>query len=296
MSRYPLGQPVRVTTTVTSASGVLVNPGTLTLLVKLAQADGTTVTTGTYSSPVQDSTGTYHQDVPATDLTVAGHYQYTWTATDTGAGVSFGDFDVFDPFEVSVLPLADAKDQLNIPQASTTYDSELLAYIATVETSLEGFTGGPIVNRSITERAELTANYTVLQVRQRPLVSVTAIVSESTGQPLAISDGLDIDVNAGTIRRRLGWPFYGPYFTWLPIMNVTYVAGWGTAVPAALNLFARIVVQHLWDTQHGPSQRPSMGGQEMVQPAGFGYAIPNRAAELLNGQVNGMPLRQEAFI
>ena len=296
MSRYPLGQPVRVTTTVTSASGVLVNPGTLTLLVKLAQADGTTVTTGTYSSPVQDSTGTYHQDVPATDLTVAGHYQYTWTATDTGAGVSFGDFDVFDPFEVSVLPLADAKDQLNIPQASTTYDSELLAYIATVETSLEGFTGGPIVNRSITERAELTANYTVLQVRQRPLVSVTAIVSESTGQPLAISDGLDIDVNAGTIRRRLGWPFYGPYFTWLPVMNVTYVAGWGTAVPAALNLFARIVVQHLWDTQHGPSQRPSMGGQEMVQPAGFGYAIPNRAAELLNGQVNGMPLRQEAFI
>ena len=296
MSRYPLGQPVRVTTTVTSASGVLVNPGTLTLLVKLAQADGTTVTTGTYSSPVQDSTGTYHQDVPATDLTVAGHYQYTWTATDTGAGVSFGDFDVFDPFEVSVLPLADAKDQLNIPQASTTYDSELLAYIATVETSLEGFTGGPIVNRSITERAELTANYTVLQVRQRPLVSVTAIVSESTGQPLAISDGLDIDVKAGTIRRRLGWPFYGPYFTWLPVMNVTYVAGWGTAVPAALNLFARIVVQHLWDTQHGPSQRPSMGGQEMVQPAGFGYAIPNRAAELLNGQVNGMPLRQEAFI
>jgi len=296
LSRYPLGQPVRVTTTVTSASGVLVNPGTLTLLVKLAQADGTTVTTGTYSSPVQDSTGTYHQDVPATDLTVAGHYQYTWTATDTGAGVSFGDFDVFDPFEVSVLPLADAKDQLNIPQASTTYDSELLAYIATVETSLEGFTGGPIVNRSITERAELTANYTVLQVRQRPLVSVTAIVSESTGQPLAISDGLDIDVNAGTIRRRLGWPFYGPYFTWLPVMNVTYVAGWGTAVPAALNLFARIVVQHLWDTQHGPSQRPSMGGQEMVQPAGFGYAIPNRAAELLNGQVNGMPLRQEAFI
>ena len=103
-------------------------------------------------------------------------------------------------------------------------------------------------------------------------------------------------VNAGTIRRRLGWPFYGPYFTWLPVMNVTYVAGWGTAVPAALNLFARIVVQHLWDTQHGPSQRPSMGGQEMVQPAGFGYAIPNRAAELLNGQVNGMPLRQEAFI
>ena len=28
-----------------------------------------------------------------------------------------------------------------------------------------------------------------------------------------------------TIRRLLGYPFYGPYFQWLPTMLVTYVAG-----------------------------------------------------------------------
>ena len=296
MARYPLGQPIRVSTAVRDVAGNLVNPGTLTLLVKLAQADGTWLTTGTYASPANDGTGLYHQDVPAADQAGLGHYQYTWTATGTGAGVSFGDFDVFDPFEASVLPLQDGKDQLNIPQSSTAYDNELLAYIAAIETSLEGFTGGPVINRSITERTELTGHYEVLQVRQRPLVSVTSIVSVASGQPLDISAGLDIDPNAGTVRRKLGWPFYGPYFVWLPAMTVTYVAGWGTSAPPAFNLFARIVLQHMWETQHGPAQRPSMGGTDLVQPPGFGFMIPDRAAELLAGSYNGMPFAVEAYV
>jgi hypothetical protein len=296
VARYPLNQPIRVSTTVRDITGILVNPATLTLLVKIAQADGTQLTTGTYSSPVNDSTGQFHQDVPITDLATAGHYEYTWTATGTGAGVSFGDFDIFDPFEQAVLPLQDAKDMLNIPQATTTYDTELQAFIATAEQAMEGFTGGPLINRSISERAELTSSYTVLQVRQRPLVSVTSIVSAASGQAIDISAGLDLDVNAGTIRRKLGYPFYGPYFTWLPAMTVTYVAGWGTTVPAAFNLAARYIVQHLWTSQHGPAVRPSMGGSDLVTPPGFGFAIPNMAAELLNGQFGGMPFRLEAFV
>jgi hypothetical protein len=297
MSRYPLGQPVTISTTVRNNAGALVDAGTLTLLVKLAAADGTQTTTGTYASPAHDSLGTYHQDIPTTDLAGLGHYQYTWTATGTGAGVSFGDFDVFDPFEAALLPLADAKDQLNIPQATTTYDTELQAYIATIETSLEGATGGPIVNRTITgEHATLLDGQTVLLVRQRPLVSVTSIVSVASGTPLDISTGLDIDGNAGTIRRKLGWPFFGPYFMWIPDVQVTYVAGWGVQVPAAFNLFSRIVLQNLWDTQHGPSVRPSMGGQDMTTPPGFAFAIPNRAAELLNGSLNGMPFISEAYV
>src|SRR6516165_863813 len=158
-------------------TGALVNATTLTLVVKLSQADGTWLTTGTYASPVNDSAGNYHQDVPASDLASTGHYQYTWTAAGTAAGVSFGDFDVFDPFETAVLPLQDAKLMLNIPASVTTYDAELGSFIATNETSLEGYTGGPLVNRTVVERAELTGDYTVLLTRQRPLVSVTSIVS-----------------------------------------------------------------------------------------------------------------------
>ncbi len=287
MARYPSGQPVRLSTTVRDVTGALVDAGALTLLVKLATADGTLTTTGTYATPAHDSTGTYHQDVPAADLASPGHYQYTWTSTGTGAGVSFGDFDVFDPFETAVLPLQDAKDMINDPQLVT---------IATIETSLEGFTGGPLVNRVITaERAELMDSQTVILVRQRPLVSVTQVLGAG-GTAIDISAGLDLDPNAGTIRRKLGWPFYGPFFQWLPVVYVTYVAGWGTQVPAAFGLFARIVFKHMWETQHGPSARPSMGGQEMVTPPGFAFAIPNRAAELLDGSLNGMPFRSEAFI
>jgi hypothetical protein len=294
MSRYPAGQPIRVSTTVRDTTGTLVNATTLTLLVKLAQADGTWLTTGTYAAPANDGTGLYHQDIPVTDLAATGHYQYAWTATGTGAGVSFGEFDVFDPFETSVLPLQDAKDELNIPQTTTSSDSEIQSFIATIESNLERATGGPIVNRTVTERSEMMHGQTVIPVRQRPLVSVTSIASASGGL-IDISGGLDLDVSAGLIRRKLGLPFYGPFFTWLPVCYPTYVAGWGTSVPAAFGSFARIVLQHLWDTQRGPAALP-MGGGEMVTPPGFGFAIPNRAAELLNGSQNGVPFLSEAYL
>lgn len=293
MSRYPLGQPVTVSTTVRDA-GVLVNAGTLTLVVKTAQADGTWLTTGTYAAPTLDSTGSYHQDIPVTDLTAIGHYQYAWTATGAGAGVSFGEFDIFDPFETSVLPLQDAKDALNISQATTMFDAEIASYTATIRSNLEKATGGPLVSRTITERSEMMSNQTVIPVRQRPLVSVTSIASASGGN-IDISGGLDLDVNAGLIRRPLGLPFYGPFFTWLPQVNVTYVAGWGVSIPAAFGSFARIVLQHLWTSQRGPAAMP-MGGGEMVTIPGFGFAVPNMAAELLNGSQNGIPFISEAYL
>jgi hypothetical protein len=293
VARYPLNQPIRLSTTVRDVTGTLVNATTLTLLVKIAQADGTQLTTGTYASPANDSTGTYHQDIPVTDLAAAGHYQYTWTATGTGAGVSFGDFDVFDPFETAVLPLGDAKDALNIPQATTTYDSEIQGYIATIQSNLERLTGGPLVNRTVVERTEMMSAQTVIPVRQRPLVSVTSITG-AAGGAIDISAGLDLDVNAGLIRRKLGWPFYGPFFQWLPQVTVTYVAGWGTSVPSAFNVFARIVLQHLWETQRGPLAMP-MAGEQPVMVPGFGFAIPARAAELLQGTLNGIPFADQVF-
>jgi hypothetical protein len=295
--RYPLGQPVRISTTVRDVSGTPVNATTLTLVVKIAQADGTQLVTGTYASPANDSTGTYHQDIPVTDLAAAGHYQYAWTATGTGAGVSFGDFDVFDPFETAVLPLQDAKDALNETSTTAAQDNELQQYIATIESCLERMTGGPLVNKTITaERAEMMSYQTVIAVRQRPLVSVTSITSASGGA-IDISAGLDLDVNAGLIRRKLGLPFYGPFFSWLPQVQVTYIAGWGTSVPAAFNTAARIILQHLWSSQHGPAARPQMGAfNEMVTVPGFGFAIPNQAAELLAGSQNGIPFLSEAFV
>src|SRR5262249_11003342 len=104
-------------------------------------------------------------------------------------------------------------------------------YVATIQSSLEAFLGGPAINRTITERAEAVAGMTRICLRQRPLVSVTSITAESSGAAVSITD-VKIDANAGIIQRSTGWPFYGPLFMSLPWFNVIYVAGWGTQAPA----------------------------------------------------------------
>jgi hypothetical protein len=271
MPRYPQGQPITLSTTVKNAAGQLGNATAIALTVQKPDAS-----TQTYSSPTNDGTGLYHQDIPTTDLTLVGHYAYKWVATGTNAGVAYDVFDVFDPFDVSVLSLRDGKDHLNIPQTNTTYDSEIQSKIATIQANLEKLTGGPIITRSITERAPCPYGHNTIAVRQRPLVGVTSITDVASGVAQSTSD-LEIDSNAGIIRRKLGWPFLG----WGGAYTVVYTAGWGTAVPPSFNEFARIVLEHLWQTQHGPSLRPSIGGEEEVTLPGFGYAIPNRAVELI---------------
>ena len=287
--RYPNGQPVRVSTTVRDLDGALVNATALTLA--LQRPDGTQAS---YSSPVNDSTGSYHQDVPAADLTQNGHYQYAWTATGTGAGIATGGFDVYDPFEVRVLSLQDAKVMLNIPAADTANDAEIDQWVASIESGLERFTGGPVISRTVTERVEASSGYTKLCLRQRPVVSVQSITSESSGGAMSMAD-IKVDANAGTVQRALGLPFYGPFFMWQPWFIVVYTAGWGTAVPSAFSAFARIVIQHLWETKRGPIAMPMAGEQDVAVP-GFGFAIPARAAELLNGSQDGIPFALEAYV
>ena len=72
------------------------------------------------------------------------------------------------------------------------------------------------------------------------------------------------------------------------------MAGWGVQVPAAFNVFARIVLQNLWRTQRGPAAMP-IGG-DMVTVPGFGFVVPNQAAELLSGSMNGVPFLAEAYL
>jgi hypothetical protein len=281
MARYPSGQPVRISTTVRDVTGTLVDAGALTLTVQKPDAS-----TQAYSSPTHDSTGTYHQDIPAADLAQNGHYLYVWQSTGTGAGVSRGDFDVFDPFEPAIMSLQDAKDTLNIKQTTTADDNEIQGMIDSIETDLEAITGGPLVNRTITERVEVTQSYTALCLRKRPVVSVTSVTDVSFGLVLSIAD-LDVDTNAGIVRRKLLLPFFsrGPYYT------VVYVAGWGTVMPAAFNQAARIIIKHMWETQRGPQQRRYGNAEpEEIMLPGMSYAIPNRALEKLR------PFTLEAYV
>jgi hypothetical protein len=270
MSRYANGQPIRLSTTITDLTGTLVDAGALVLTIQKPD-----VSQQTYGTPAHDSTGKYHQDIPTTDLIQNGHYQYKWVATGTGAGVSRGEFDVYDPFETTVLSLQDAKAQLNIPLTNTTNDDEIMSYLDTIGQMIELFTGGPVYTRTITERVMATQGWTTLCLRKRPVVAITSITDIITGIPMGLTD-LDVDTNSGIVRRVLGWPFWSRGTNYI----VVYTAGWGTSVPAAFNSAARIIIQHLWRTQRGPAMRPLGGDEETVMP-GMSYAIPNRAEQLL---------------
>src|SRR6266568_3723277 len=99
MSRYSLGQPALVSTTVTNnlvTPPVPIDAGTLKLTVK--KPSGATLD---YTTPTHDGaagSGLYHQVIPAADLTLLGGYLYWWTSTGAGAGVSEAEsFDVADP-------------------------------------------------------------------------------------------------------------------------------------------------------------------------------------------------------
>lgn len=278
MARFPQGQPIRLSTTVTDITGVLVNATTLTLVIQNPD-----LTQQTFSTPTNDSTGTYHQDIPASDLTQFGHYQFVWTSTGTGAGVQRGEFDVFDPFEPEVLPLQDAKQACNV--TSTAYDNELQAYVDTITANLEAATGGPIVTRQVTERVPITANYRSLVLRQRPVVSVVSITDIASGSVMDLSD-IEVDTNAGIVRRKRQWPFI---YWGTSGYQVAYMAGLGTIVPASINTAARIIIAHLWKTQRGPGMAPVPATDGVMLP-GMSFAIPNRAAELLR------PYTSEAYV
>ena len=273
--RFPKGQPVRLSTTVTDVTGAPADAGSLQLTVQ--NPDLTQVV---FTPPAHDGTGLYHYDLPAGSITQIGHYLFVWMSTAANAGVSRGEFDVFDPFEPSVLSLQDAKSAVNINQATTTYDSELQAMLDTVTASLETITGGPAFNRSVSEYTQVSADYCAIVLRSRPVVSITSITDISTGTAISIPD-ITVDTNAGIVRRQLGLPFWSMGVRY----QAVYLAGWGTAIPPAFNQAASLIVQHLWRTARGPGLAP-VPNDDMTFLPGMSYAIPNRALEVMRPYSN----------
>jgi hypothetical protein len=285
MARYPQGATVTLNFTVKDSTGTLVDASPISLTVH--KPDGT-ATAGSPYTPAHDGTGLYHQDLPLTDITTIGHYQHALTATISGkAGVQVGSFDVFDPFEVAVLSLQDAKDMLGIDQAYITDDAELRRKIATITANIERSIGGPVITRQIdSERVRAGTGYRTLTVRYRPLVSVVSITDVASQSTLSLSD-IEIDSVAGVIRRRLQLPFwsYGPFYT------VTYTAGLGTAVPAGIGEAAAVILQFMWQTQRGGAAAGTpFAGQETVTPPGWGFPIPGHAWWAL------LPYAAEAYV
>jgi hypothetical protein len=259
---FDLGAVVPLGTTVRDASGVLVSSGNMALIITLP--DQTTTMVATVEP---ETVGTYRYDYQTVQ---PGRHVVRWLGTGVNPAAYTDNFDVREAAPPAILSLADAKAHLNI--VSSAHDDELRGWVEAVTAAVETFTG-PVVIRTVVEEHN-TCGQTTLALRQTPVLSLTSLTSVLSGGTSYAVDGLDVS-SWGTVRSLTGSPFHG-------VLRATYVAG-RQVVPAAISSAAKIILQHLWKTQQGPG-RPQRGLDDfdVTEPMpGLGYAIPNRAVQLL---------------
>lgn len=261
-----LGDVYRLKFTNLSPAGAPVNADTVTLTITLP--DGTT----TVVTPVSPQTvGTYQHDYTTVQ---AGRHSARWVGTGTNPGAYVEAFDVRPASIDYIVSLADAKAQLNIDAATS--DEELRVYLEAATGVVERHLGQAVVKRSFTEEHDVHGG---LVLNWTPVVSLDS---------LELVDGTyswnvaDLHVSpAGVVTSPLGVAPYGH-------VSVSYTAGM-TVVPQHVGLATRIILQHLWDTQRGNLGGPRAGGlADSIGVPGMGFALPNRALELLGSGLPGI--------
>ncbi|MEU0181778.1 hypothetical protein ABZ312_11405 [Streptomyces sp. NPDC006207] len=265
---FDLGDTVRLEAECRDAAGSLATASTAVLTITLP--DGTTATP-TVPAPAQPGQpGQYRVDYVTTQ---AGRHSARWVWT--GPECAYTDmFDVREAVPPQLFSLADAKRHLQI--TTSTSDDELRAVGEATTRAVEFFVGA-VTRRTVTEVAHGGTDRMLLTTT--PVLSVTSVAGIELGQLAVPAAAVDVDTDTGVLRRTDGMPFWaGPY-------RVVYVAG-RTLVPANIALAGKLILQHLWRTQYGASRGLSaIGGGEdfnVTEPIpGLGYAIPNRALQLL---------------
>lgn len=262
---YDLGDPVVLTFLTVDSAGNPANSSSVVLTI--TKPDGTTETPAVTNPPAV--TGTYTVTYsPAT----AGRYLARWVATVTNPQAYTEAFDVRDAAPPLLFSLSDAKSLLNV--SSTTNDAKMRDLIESTTAAVE-FLAGSVVRRTVIERYEAFGSDTLV-LRSAPVLSVTTITPILTGGLTYEVANVDVDGNTGIIQNVNGKGFFGP-------LRITYVAG-RVVVPAAIRDAGRIILKHLWTVQTGPSGLPrlNIGNDEGTTTIiGLGYALPNRAIQLL---------------
>ncbi|MGW7195546.1 hypothetical protein [Streptomyces chryseus] len=264
---FDLGDNVRLSAQCRNPDGALTTATAAVLTITLP--DGTTATP---AIPAPATAGQYVVDyVPAT----AGLHAVRWQFTNP-ASAHTDVIDVRPAAPPALFSLADAKKHLNVPLEYTADDDEIREHIDATTQVVEYFVGA-VARRTVTEIRPGGGHALVLLVT--PVIAVTVITGVHSHQVAVDVAGLVADAETGIVRRLDGTPFPpGPY-------RITYTAG--RPIPSAnITLAGRIILKHLWRTQNGSSRVASaLGGGDdysVSEPIpGLGYAVPNRALELL---------------
>lgn len=265
---YAMGAAVRLTQQIRS-DGNLISPVSITLTILLP--DGTT------SAPViptSQETGLYYYDFTPEQ---AGRHVARWVTTGP-PGADEEPFDVAGIWsEAGIVSLADAKRQVKIGRTDS--DDELAEFVRAVNEICERH-AGTVTRTACTERHR--GGGRALLLNHRPIISVTSVTVP--GGHVLDADGYEPDTEAGVLLRMTGdyercWE--------AGRITVVYIAG-RTEVPAHIRQAARIMIQHLWETQRGNMGSVRATGADEVWDPRWGYSIPRRALELLGDHPMGI--------
>lgn len=159
------------------------------------------------------------------------------------------------------ITLDEVKAQANVPLTDASHDAELTRFQLAAQEHVESLVG-PVVPRAVTETARASGGMVILS--RPPVVSVESLTSNGQAVTYTLNSGAGLltGVTAGGE------------------LSVSYTAG-RSPIPEAIRVAALIIAEHLWKTQLGnvPSALPTE--EFTTAPFGLGYAIPNRAIELL---------------
>ena len=262
-----LGDVYRLSWTNTDPNGDPVSSGSVSITLTLP--DGTTTTLG----PVTPATvGVYTYDYTTAQ---AGRHSARWVGTGLHPGAQAEVFDVRPADPPYIISLADARAQLNF--SSTDSDEELRTYLEATTGAIENHLGQKIARQTVTEEVWVSTGGPIV-LTWSPVLSLTSVAAADGSITYDVT-GLRASIN-GIVTTVAGNLPAGA-------VTVTYVAGM-PVVPGNIGLAARIVLQHLWETQRGTAGARRPGGMDdsLGYPGmgGAGYALPNRAIELLGGR------------
>jgi hypothetical protein len=256
-----LGDDKRISVEIRDSTLTLVDASPLTL--NLTLPDQTTV--GPFT-PTHDSTGKYHYDYTTVQ---AGRHAAKWSGSI--GSIPFTQTEIFnvETADISIVSLADVKTQLT--KTSTTNDEDLRSWIMSASENIEK-TQGICAIRTFTERIYGRWSFVLTN---KPVVSITTFTPVYPWTPALAAADVTLDTTTGVVSRLDGWEFWGPY-------DVTYKAG-RAVIPVSLRRACMLIVQHLWESRRaGNTATPSYAEQDTVTLPGWGYAIPNQAAQLLD--------------
>lgn len=260
---HDLGDPVGLSVTTRNAADVIEDAGTVVLTITLPDQ---TAVTPAVSHP---GAGQYSVTFPTTQV---GLHRVRWLATGANASAYPDAFNVFPANPDFVVSLRQALRKLRLLSTPSADDVEdVREYMAAATAVIERHRGEVVTPRSVTEFVDGCGRSLILP--HAPVISLTS-VTRLDGTVIDTAGLVVTKPNAGIVQYRSGGWFTG-------LHEVTYTAG-RTVIPSNYTRAALIIIEHLWQTER-PFATDMDGAYEdsMTVVRGMGFAVPNRAIELL---------------